>query len=85
LFQVNDLSLGKVLFLAVNFYINHIAGNGLINKQHQVVGFTYAPAFFGYINNAYVLKKPVRRILFHHAGKGKAYLVIEKYGLIEEF
>src|ERR1700749_4299821 len=55
-FKVDDASLAKILFAAVNQYVGYIAGNSFVNKQHKVVGFANAFALFGNVDYLNVLK-----------------------------
>jgi hypothetical protein len=49
-------TFAKVLFAFINFNICNITRDGFFYKQNKIVGFANTFAFFGYINNRYVLK-----------------------------
>src|ERR1700750_3392563 len=58
-FQLSDLSLAEVFLFSVYANIGNIARDGFVDEKHKIVGFAYALALFGDINNGYIFEQQV--------------------------
>src|SRR5690606_35582456 len=71
LLQGRHSGLCQVLLLFLNFYIDDITRNGMLDKDNQIICFTYSLAAFCNINNLHILNADPFTKRFSH--------VLQKY------